>query len=997
MPELELTALHLQHNKTGGEYLHLAKDDTNNVFSIGFKTNPPDRTGVPHILEHLTLCGSKQYQVRDPFFKMMPRSLNNFMNAMTYPDHTVYPFATTNHQDFKNLMSVYVDATLHPLLREHDFSQEGWRIGPQNPHEPTSDENAIGFKGVVYNEMKGNMSNADYLFRTRWQDNVFPSIHDSGGDPEKMTDLTHDNLKRFQAEHYNPSNSKIMTYGNVALEEHLKFLGPQFDQFEKAQVDQELKMPISLEDESKTVTVKGPYDPLYPKDQQYKASVTWTMNETSDVLETFSLGIISSLLLEGFSAPFYRNTIEVGWGASYTPNTGYDPSAKTGLFTMGLSGLRKHDVVRLKDGLQNTLSSIMRKGFDHGKVDGRLHQIELGLKHKTAHFGMGVTTRLQDGWFNGTDPFDAISPEEVVTAFRNEMEDPHYLVDLLEKYWMKDETFTFIMEPSEAFAGEQEAEEASRLQTKIDEVKSRYSSAEEATKDLEKRERELTAVQESSSAEDISCLPTIHTSDIPRTTERKTLRHATLDNGHTIQWREAPTNGLTYFRAIQPLQDLPDDLRVYLPLFSAAIQRLGTKNIPLEQLEDLIRLQTGGISFSHHASTSPLDITRSTEGLALSATALDRNVPSMFELLRTMILSTDFTKRGAADQIAELIKGTASTALNDVSDSGHAYARRFAEAGLAEQARLTEETDGLTQVRLMMDLASRPQRAGLNDVIDKLKVIQTFALTAATPLRIALTCGAESSTANERALQDFLGRLPAGADAYAAPTAEAQIPYPVNAKSFFPLPYQVYYSALATRTVPYVHPDSAPLAVLAQLLTHKRLHPEIREKGGAYGASAYAGALRGTFGFATYRDPNPERSLTVMRESGAWAVNQTWIERDLEEAKLSVFQSVDAPESVSEEGMARFLHGVDESMEQERRERLLDVSLGQLKDVAEKYVAGVGVDETKDSNTAVLGARADFISGENGWTEMPMGSAGAGAGGGGDTISEEREDGFLVL
>ena len=984
VPELQLTALHFEHDKTGGEYMHLAKDDKNNVFSIGFKTNPPDRTGVPHLLEHLTLCGSKRYPIRDPFFKMMPRSLNNFMNAMTYPEHTVYPFATTNPQDFRNLMSVYLDATLHPLLRKHDFAQEGWRIGPRDPKTSVSPENPLIFKGVVYNEMKGNTSNADDLFRVRWLENIFPSLNYSGGDPQKMTDLSYEDLCRFQAEHYNPSNARVFTYGDIPCLDHLEHLGPVLNQFDREGIDEDLKVPISLENGPQKATVLGPSDPLYPKDQQYKASVSWIMGDTSEVLENFSLGIISSLLLEGFSAPLYQNTVDIGWGASYAPNTGYDPTAKRGIFTIGLVGLKKHDIARLDSGLKNTLEGVARRGFEKTKIDGRIHQVELEMKHKTAQFGMGITSRLQDGWFNGTDPFNTISPEELIPAFRAKSADPEYLMGLFRKYWLSDKTFTFVMEPSETFGEQVQTEEISRLSDKILEIEKGFSKPEEATREMEKQERELLQVQESGGDEDRSCLPTVHVNDIPRRSERKDLRFSSL-SGTTIQWRETPTNGLTYFQAIQPLQHLPDDLRIYLPLFSTAIHRLGTKDMRVEEFEDLNRLCTGGIGVEYHSSTSPLDFNICKEGLVFSGTALDHNVPQMYELLRLIAQEADFDRRDAEEKLKEIIKGFASSAINEVADSGHLYARRFAEAGVSPQGRLVEETSGLTQVRLMMDLAARPQREGMGDVLDKMKAIQSCMFAGSSnSLRVALTCDPESSSDNEKALQEFLSKLSAS-KTVPSPASEDQIAYPRDVKTFFPLPYQVYYAAHATRTVPYTHADSPALAVLAQLLTHQRLHPDIREKGGAYGANAYLSAARGTFGFVTYRDPNPQNSLRVIQGAGSWAQQNAWTDRQIEEAKLSVFQSVDAPQSVAEEGMGLFLDGVDYEMQQQRRERLLDVTKDHVRDVAGKYVVDAA---QKESNSVLLGERKEWMSEREGWHEMPMNTG---------EIVEDRDEGYLVL
>lgn len=991
IPELELTALHLQHDKTGAEHLHIAREDKNNVFAIGFKTNPPDHTGVPHILEHLVLCGSEKYPVRDPFFKMMPRSLQNFMNAFTSQDHTTYPFATTNPQDFKNLMSVYMDATLHPLLKAHDFTQEGWRVGPADVPRSLEDakkdvpESDLVFKGVVYNEMKGAMSSGDMLFAIRHRDHLFPAINNSGGIPQEMTNLTHEQLKAFHAAHYNPSNALLFTYGNMILTEHLKEIGPQLDRFEKRSIDKSQRIPIDLVEDMEPVTVNGPLDPNFPQDQQHKASVSWLMCDTSDVLETFSLGMIASLLLDGFSAPVYQNTIEVGWGASYSSNTGLDTSGKIATFSVGLNGLKKHDVPRLQNGLRNTFLAVKRKGgFDRNKIEGRLHQIELDLKHKSAQFGMGLMSSLTESFFKGADPLAAVAAEETLAAFRAKLQEPRYLEDLFEKYFLTNKTLTFVMEPTEDFEQGLMAEEAERLAAKISDITSRHPTPEEARKSMAMQEYELQEYQETAKKEDISCLPTVHVSDITRQVDRKEVRHSSVA-GTKVQWREAPTNGLTYFRGILSLKDLPDDLRLYLPLFSAAIHRLGTTSLSTEALEDAIKLKTGGVGVGYHTSTSAVDLDVCEEGISFSSHALDRNVPDMFNLLRMLIEEANFDRPDAEEKIAEIIKSSASSAMDDIADMGHVYARRFAEAGLTPAARMNEEVSGLTQTRLTVDLASRGSNSGLSDVMDKLRAIQFFALSGGPSLRCAITCGPESSSANEEALASFLSGLPQDVT---APSSLEQATYPRNVKSFFPLPYQVYYTALALRTVPLVSPASAPLQILAQLLTHKHIHHEIREKGGAYGGSASMSSSRGTFAFTSYRDPNPLNSLEVMRGAGKWARDRKWTERELEEAKLSVFQSMDAPKSVDEEGMLQFLTGIDENMEQELRERLLDVKPAQVNEVADEYIVK-GL-EWGNGSTAVLGKEQDWASQQKGWIHMPMAA-------GEQPTEESPDDGYAVI
>ncbi|KAI8181198.1 Mitochondrial presequence protease [Colletotrichum sp. SAR 10_75] len=968
VPELELTALHLQHDKTGADYLHIARDDSNNVFSIGFKTNPPDDTGVPHILEHTTLCGSQRYPIRDPFFKMLPRTLSNFMNAFTASDHTFYPFATTNAQDFKNLMSVYMDATLHPLLKESDYTQEGWRIGPENPQAANGEESDLVFKGVVYNEMKGQMSDAGYLFYIRFQDHIFPDINNSGGDPQKITDLTYEQLRKFHAEHYHPSNAKLFTYGDMPLADHLQEVNAQLSAFERIQEDATIHQPISLTSGPREVTVHGPLDPLVDPDRQFKTSVSWIMGDTTDVVESFSLALLSTLLMDGYGSPLYRGLIEAGLGTDFSPNAGYDSSAKLGIFSVGLTGVQEADVPKLKADLQRILRETREKGFDRTKIDGSLHQLELALKHKTANFGMSMLHRLKPKWFTGVDPFDSLAWNDTISAFETKLAKGGYLESLIDKYLLNDNTLSFTMAPSTTFSEDLAREEKERLASKIQQASEEAGGNAAARKKFEERELNLLVEQGKSNTEDLSCLPTVHVKDIPRSKEPVVVRDETA-NGVKIQWREAPTNGLTYFRAINTLENLPDELRELIPLFSDSIMRLGTRDMSMEQLEDLIKLKTGGVSVGYHSTPSPTDFHQASEGLIFTGMALDRNVPVMFDILRKLVQDTDFDSPEAAQRIRQLLQASADGVVNDIASSGHQYARGFAEAGLTRSAWLRQQIGGLSQVKLVTSLANRPESDGLVDVIDKLKQIQKIALSGGN-FRTALTCGSESTGANLSALTSFMSTLSKDQPSL-SPSKPASLQR--NIKSFFPLPYQVYYGSLAVPTVSYTSPDGAPLQILAQLLTHKHLHHEIREKGGAYGGGAYSRGLDGLFGFYSYRDPNPQNTLSIMRNAGQWARDKEWTDRDLEEAKISVFQGVDAPQSVNSEGMGRFLSGITEEMKQKRREQLLDVSKDQVRDVAQQYI--VEALKKEEERVAFLGEKRPWVDGTWSINEMDINGA----------------------
>ncbi|OIW29689.1 hypothetical protein CONLIGDRAFT_340359 [Coniochaeta ligniaria NRRL 30616] len=974
VPELELTALHLQHDKTGAEHLHIARDDSNNVFSIGFKTNPPDDTGVPHILEHTTLCGSEKYPIRDPFFKMLPRTLSNFMNAFTASDHTFYPFATTNAQDYKNLMSVYLDATLRPLLKESDFTQEGWRIGPENPQalasgaEATPEDRKLVFKGVVYNEMKGQMSDAGYLFYIRFQDHIFPDINNSGGDPQKITDLTYEQLRHFHAEHYHPSNAKVFTYGDMPLTDHLREINAQLNAFEKITGDLKVHKPIDLSSGPKEVTLYGPVDPLVDPNKQYKTSVSWVLGDTANIVESFSLALVSALLTDGYGSPLYKGLIESGLGTDWSPNTGYDSSGKLGIFSIGLTGVQEADVPKLKTELQNILRNVRDKGFERSKIDGYLHQLELGLKHKTANFGMSLLQRLKPKWFTGVDPFDSLAWNDTITAFETEYAKGNYLEGLLEKYLLNDNTLSFTMAPSPNYSQELVKEEEDRLASKISEAKEQAGGEAEAQKKFEERELMLLAEQGKSNTENLDCLPTVHVRDIPRKKEPVVVRDDKT-SGVSTQWREAPTNGLTYFRAVNTLKNLPDELRSLIPLFTDAIMRLGTKDMSMEELEDLIKLKTGGVSVGYHSASLPTDFTRASEGLIFTGMALDRHVPVMFDILRKLIVETNFDSPEAVQQIRQLLQASADGVVNDIASSGHAFARRSAEAGLTWDAFLKEQVSGLSQVKLVTSLASRPESDTLDDVMAKLKQIQQIALSG--NLRASITCDSESVSDNSAALSKFLGSIPPSNPKFPSRSAPE---LSRNIKSFYPLPYQVYYGALALPTAPYVSPDNAPLQILSQLLTHKHLHHEIREKGGAYGGGAYSRPLDGVFGFYSYRDPNPTNTVKIMRQAGQWAVDKKWTDRDLEEAKISVFQGVDAPRSVNEEGMGRFLYGITEEMRQKRREQLLDVDKEQVRDVAQRYVVDALAKQAE--RMVFLGEKREWVDSE--WEVVDMDINGSG-------------------
>ncbi|CAI7662891.1 unnamed protein product [Penicillium glandicola] len=965
VPELHLTAAWLKHDQTDADYIHVARDDKNNVFGIGFKTNPPDATGVPHILEHTTLCGSEKFPIRDPFFKMLPRSLSNFMNAFTASDHTTYPFATTNQQDFQNLLSVYLDATLHPLLKESDFRQEGWRLGPEDPRAgesvPGQAEKQLSledivFKGVVYNEMKGQISDANYLYYIRFKESIFPSLNNSGGDPEYITDLTHKQLSEFSKRNYHPSNSKIFTYGDMPLADHLQQIGAVLDGFQKGQADTDTKLPFDLTKGPLNVTVPGPVDTFASEDKQHKTSTSWYMGDTTDIVETFSVGIVSSLLLDGYGSPMYRALVESGLGSSFTPNTGLDSSSRTPIFSVGLNGVTEAEAPNIKNVIQNVFRETVSTGFSEEKVRGFLHQLELSLRHKTANFGIGIMEKTISTWLNGSNPMKELAWNDVIDEFKSRYAKPGYLESLVEKYLINDQCMTFTMVGTPTFNKELDEKEVVRKDKKLAQLIEEHGSVEKAVTKLGEEELELLKIQEDAHNADLSCLPSLRVKDISREKERKPVRESKVE-GADVVWREAPTNGLTYFQALNDFVDLPDELRLLMPLFNDCVMRLGTASRSMEQWEDLIKLKTGGISTSSFLVSSPTHLNQFKEGMQFSGFAIDKNIPEMLEMLSVLVTETDFTSPAAPAMIQELLRMTTNGALDAIAGTGHRFAVNAAAASLSRSFWVQEQQSGLEQLQatanLLRDAESSPER--LQELIEKLRLIQSFAISSSN-LRVRMVCEKESARNNESILQKWISGLPRTQSPSANLTTSS---FKSADKAFYDMPYKVYYSGQATQTVPFVDPSSAPLSILSQLLTHNYLHPEIREKGGAYGAGASNGPIKGIFTFMSYRDPNPVNSLKVFKNSGIFARDRAWSDREIEEAKLGIFQGLDAPMSVDDEGARYFMSGVTHEMDQRWREQVLDVTAKDVNAAADKFLVN-GSRQT----TCVLGEKKDWADSE---------------------------------
>ncbi|CAK6968750.1 presequence protease%2C mitochondrial [Scomber scombrus] len=969
VPDLFLTAVKLTHDKTGAQYLHAARDDSNNLFSVQFRTTPMDSTGVPHILEHTVLCGSQKYPCRDPFFKMLNRSLSTFMNAFTASDYTMYPFSTQNGKDFQNLLSVYLDAVFFPCLREQDFWQEGWRLENENPTDPNS---PLMFKGVVFNEMKGAFSDNERLYAQHLQNKLYPD-HTysvvSGGEPLAIPDLTWEQLKQFHATHYHPSNARFFTYGDLPLEQHLKQIEEEaLSKFERIDPNTQVPTQPHWSSPKEDHVTCGP-DALAPDPaRQNTLCVSYLLGDITDTFEGFTLSLLSSLMISGPNSPFYKALIEPKIGTDFSSVVGYDGSTKEASFSIGLQGMAEEDTERVKEIISQTINDIIENGFEEERLEGLLHKIEIQMKHQSTNFGLSLASYIASSWNHDGNPVELLQISDSVEKFRQSLkENPRFLQDKVRLYFKENtHRLTLSMSPDEAYLEKQAKAEEEKLQKKI------QALTDSDRKDIYEKGLELLAVQ--SKTQDASCLPAVKVSDIEPTIPVTPVQIGTA-GGVPVQYCEQPTNGLVYFRAMCSLNTLPEELRLYVPLFCSVITKMGCGALDYRQQSQQMELRTGGMSVSTQVISDSTQLDMYEQGVLLSSSCLERNLPHMFQLWSDTFNRPHFDDEA---RLRVLVMMAAQELANGISYSGHLYAMTRSGRHLTPAGDLQETFGGMEQVKFMKRIA---EMTDLSQVIRTLPRIKKHILNPDN-MRCAINATPQKMSDSAGQLENFMKevsgtrkeRKPVRSNIIERPLdlhndsgpsrkliSESNF-QPCQMKTFFQMPFPINFVSESIRTVPFSHEDYASLCLLGRMMTAKFLHGEIREKGGAYGGGARMGG-GGLFTFYSYRDPNSVQTLSAFRKGVDWAKSGEFTQQDIDEAKLSVFSAVDSPVAPADKGMGRFLSGITDEMKQNHRQRLFDVNHKNLVDVAERYL-GVG---QRTCGFAILGPENETIKKDPSW------------------------------
>jgi hypothetical protein len=846
---------------------------------------------------------------------------------MTSSDWTFYPFASQNSKDFYNLLGIYLDAVFFPLLRERDFRQEGHRLEFADPENPAS---PLVFKGVVYNEMKGAMASPSSLLGRRLGRALYPTTtyrHNSGGEPVDIPDLRWEELKQFHARYYHPSNAWFYTYGNLPLEQHLETIDAlALREFDARPVDSEVPPEIRLEAPRRLVETY-PLDPGEPVAGKTMIQTAWLTCDVTDSFERLALNLLSTLLLGNPAAPLHRALLDSKLGSNLAPGSGYQDENRTTYFAAGLQGSEPERTEEIERLILDTLTETARDGFSPERIEAAIHRLEFAHREVSGDhypYPLGLLMRLIGPWLHGDDPVTPLRLEENLSRLRAEIAAGSFFENLIRRHLLDNpHRVTLTLHPDPA----QGAREEQATTERLEQIKAGLDEAQKRR--IVVQAIELKTAQEA--RDDLSCLPTLGRADIPAA-EPEIPSTSSREAGFEVKWFDQPTNGIGYFTAHLPVDNLPEELLPCVPIFCALLTQVGAAGYSYLEMAERMEAGTGGIQAGTEILDNPNSLDHSLAVVEIKGKALVRNQEKLFGILADLCTAPDFTDLTRLHTVVNQVRANLD---NSIPGSGHSYAARAAAARLTPAGRLRETWGGLQLIRFVRELAGRPA----DELAPLAQQLQEIARRLFARERIACAVtGEERHFAQARdALEPYLTGLPAAA----AGTAVRKPFIAEAARLGWVSSVPVAYVTRVFRTVPFTHSDTPPLLILAKLLRAGFLHREIREKGGAYGGLASCNPEAGTFALLSYRDPQLTQTVRVYDAAAQWAADGAFTDEEIDEAVLAVFSDLDRPLSPGGRGHQEFANtrqGLTRQMRQTLRAGVLTTTREDLQRVAQSYL-----------------------------------------------------------
>ncbi len=840
--DVRATAIELEHEQSGARLLHLLSDDSENLFAVAFRTPPQNNTGLPHILEHTVLCGSEKYPVKDPFVELLKTSLATFLNAMTYPDKTVYPCASMNEKDFFNIAGIYCDAAFKPIISEMHFKQEGHHFDFKESGNVASD---LIIKGIVYNEMKGAYSDLDGVIDKEESARLFTSNEygkDYGGDPESIPELTYQEFVNFHKTYYHPANSFIFIYGDIPTAKHLEFLDREYlSKYERIPIDTSIG---SLQPWDAPRLERVPYPASAEDTPEKNSAVTlaWSVGEVTQAIRSLAFNVLDDYLLGNAAAPLRKAIVDSKLAEDLT-SSGFADYQRDTFFTVGIKGTAEDKAEDFLELVLATCREQVEKGVDKKMIEAALHHLEMAALDIPSQYPLRLMDRVYRSWIYEGDPVSNLKLRENLEILRREFEQD-------EQYFEKLITEGILANPYRLLIcfypdSEYNAKKDKDFAAKMAERKAVMSAAELET--IRREAAELEAMQQApNTPEALASLPKLHIADVAKLPP--CFESEILDSGGgKLLNNKIYTGGIDYLQLSINLADFSEEMLEYLPIFADVVTKVGAAGMNYAEFAQREAECCSGIAASISVSGRIDSYEQVVPYLNFSVKGVERKLSEMLEIFALRLCESDFTDK---DRLKDVLLQSRVGRKTSLVAQGHIVAAAYAGKEISTNIRLSEKVAGISPIRLLDKLIADFEA---EVIIRKLETIREKLLDN---LRFDLSIA--GSEASRRSIQNWYSKLAdrVGAKDFVRGTVYKPVGAQTDSRLLgLAVPADV---AFVARVLPGVTVNSeyAPaLSLLAQNLSYGYLWNEVRAKRGAYGCRANSQALAGIFTLASYRDP----------------------------------------------------------------------------------------------------------------------------------------------
>ncbi len=919
--EINSTARIFRHKKSGAELLHLENNDKNKVFVITFKTLPADSTGIPHILEHSVLCGSRKFPTKEPFVELAKGSLKTFLNAMTYPDKTMYPIASTNDKDFFNLMDVYLDAVFYPRIHSYPqiFMQEGWH------YELDEKDGEIIYKGVVYNEMKGAYSSPEQILFRKIRQSLFPdNVYgvDSGGDPDVIPNLTYEQFTAFHKKYYHPSNSRIFLYGNGNIDKQLQFLNDQYlKDFNTIQVESEILLHESFS-EPKEIVDYYPISQDENENQKTYLSLNFVTGNVTNAETYLALDILLHILLDTPASPLKEALLKAKICKDVFGS--FQGDLLQPIFNVVIKNSEQNLKEKFQRIVFDTLHELVKDGIDKKLIESSINITEFKLRE--ADFGIWPKGLVYCGlcmnsWIYDDHPTKHLEYEPLLEKIKSALT-TDYFEKLIDQYLLNNNHRTLLMLlPQKGLIEETEV----RIHSHLKEYKSTLSD--EECDDLVKQTEKLKFWQtQLDSPEDLEKIPMLSLVDIKREAEVLALVEKE-ESGVKVLTHPIFTSGITYLNLYFDTTCVKKEELQYIPLLTRLLGEISTEKHHYSDLSNEINIHTGGIDFVMNNFTENEDDCIYYPKLTIQSKALINKIPKLFDLIREIINKTSFED---ANRIREIVQETKSRMEMKISQAGHLVASSRLFSYFSPAGKYGELTGGLSYYKFIVDLEKN-----FNEKIEKVtaNLLQVSKLIFnRNNLLVSLTQPEEHYIRFQKPFEKFVGDLSdrqLGRYDYEFQTSLG------NEGLLTPAKVQYVTKGFNFRRLGYKY--SGSILVFSKIASLDYLWNRIRVQGGAYGSFAIFGRSGNMF-FGTYRDPNLSETLNVFNEMDSFFHQFNPGEREMTKYIIGTISDLDTPLTPSLKGItatSRYISNITQEDVQKDRDEVLATTPEQVRQFSE--------------------------------------------------------------